>query len=266
MIPSRSTGIPPHFTYDQILYSARLVQQVRGTTLNFVAADVQEETIQLPNDIRLVDAFQRLDGEAVAGMVVHITRSPEGGQGPGRGAFAVTIVPYAEKATTSETKTNNKKPEEEEKPHEYHVFDDYLTSFVWAASSDGLKDEVLDDDLPTVLTSALADDVRRWTDTYDTNFRLQGCDQGSGLDVFPTVAETITWTIEGAILSARMAVATSVPVVYSAYLRQGNEYRFVGDAAKDAASLVGLALRLNKHLAVVQPVNPETDGILRLRN
>ncbi|KDR70473.1 hypothetical protein GALMADRAFT_885831 [Galerina marginata CBS 339.88] len=275
-----STESLPHFTYDQILYFARLLQQIHGTTLHFTSADedgVREETIPLPNDIRLIESFQRLHGEdvnpdgksvtvhlEVAGVNISITRSSGGEEALPRDTFDVTTTPCQEKAA-SDGETIIPKPEGGQITHEYHVFDDYQTSFVWAASAAGLRDEVLDEDLPSTLTRTLASDLRRWTNVYDSNFCLQGCDLGSGLDIFRTVPEIVTWTTEGAILSIRIAVASSLPVVYSAYLRAGNEYRFVGNTLRDGATLVKLVLRLNKHLTTVRPASPQ-DGILRLRD
>ncbi|KAF8878284.1 hypothetical protein CPB84DRAFT_349197 [Gymnopilus junonius] len=273
-------ALPPpegalYFTFDQVLYFARLTQQVFGATLLHLMTDsngveTQEEAVSLPNDIHLVQAFQRLQGEAVApdaspkskstvhllmaDMVISISPAAQSIQATRGDAFIVRITPCSDEEVN--TPTQNQDLSKRQNTHQYHVFDDYLTSFVWAASKDGHKEEVLDDGLARVFSSSLAGNLRNWTDIYNTNFRLQGCDQGSGLDVFPTVPEIITWTIEGAILSTRMAASTGIAVVYSAYLRHGNEYRFVGKATRDAATLVDLVLRLNKYIGIVRLLIP----------
>ncbi|KAF8878270.1 hypothetical protein CPB84DRAFT_1751936 [Gymnopilus junonius] len=276
----------PYFTFDQVVYFARLVQQVPGATLHLVAdnkdhdRENKEETVPLPNDSSLVQAFQRLHGEAivpgvspenkgtihllVAGMDVCISPANESVPATRGDSLIVVITPCSDEEEI--TLTQNQDSLNWKNANEYHIFDDYLTSFVWAADKDGHKEEVSEDSLTAVFSSSLAGNLRKWTDIYNTNFRLQGCDQGSGLDVFPTVPEIITWTIEGAILSTRMAATTGIAVAYSAYLRHGNEYRFVGNAARDAATLVDLVLRLNKHVGTVRPGDSQVEGILRLIN
>jgi len=266
MNPPSSKGTQPHFTYDQCTHFALLIQLVPEMALRFVPADdseCQQETVPLPNDVHLKQALQRLRDEAsssatlhleVAGIDIHITRSHE--YASGGDAFTVTIFADDEKIFDVQG----------QKTHEYRIFDDYQTSFVWAASSDGLKDPVSDDELPIIFTPLIADALTKWTDTYNNSFSEQECDQGSGRDVFPTVAEIVTWTIEGAALSARIAsFTTPIPVVYSAYLREGKECRFVGDPVKDGTTLVDLVLQLaNKRLSTEHPSNVQFDGILGL--
>jgi hypothetical protein len=52
------------------------------------------------------------------------------------------------------------------------------------------------------------------------------------------------WVMEGAVLAAHVAAVRGVPVDYSAYLRRGSECVFVGDAVKDAVTLLALGVRL----------------------
>lgn len=257
------------FTYDQCTHFALLMQLVPGMALRFVPADDserQEETIPLPNDVHLKQALQRLRDETsssttlhlqVAGTDIQVTRSHE--DASDGDAFTVTIFANDEKISDSQG------VREKRKTHEYRVFDDYQTSFVWAASSDGLNDPVSDDELHIIFTPLIADALKKWTNAYNNSFSRQKCDQGSGRDVFPTVAEIVIWMIEGAVLSARIAAFTSpIPVVYSAYLREGKEYRFVGDPVKDGRTLVDLVVRMDKHLSLEHPSNAEFDGILGL--
>ncbi|KAF8989105.1 hypothetical protein BDQ17DRAFT_1414502 [Cyathus striatus] len=254
-----STATRPFFTYSQIVRFGLLVQRIQGAKL--VTHD--NEVVPLPNDARLVRAIDNVSNLAVSesdsplvkitsgGIHIQIMRRPEA-----KGSSSVFSVA----ATTSKEELLHKSPSSGVK--EYHVFDDYATSFIWPVTDSG-RDHL--DDPKTEFDRSLADRLIAWAEAYDDSFRRRGLDQGADEEVFDTIEKITSWTMEGALLSVGIALTTSTPVVYSAYLRKANAVRFSGDEDTDGEIFCKLVLKLKEQLSLSHDKSPAYHiGILRL--
>ncbi|OJD10010.1 hypothetical protein AJ78_08801, partial [Emergomyces pasteurianus Ep9510] len=75
-------------------------------------------------------------------------------------------------------------------------------------------DEIhVDEDIIEARYPTLAPFYFAWQDIYENSFTAQGCDRGSGLDVFPDIAVRIGWEVEGFLIACWLVLQDDVEQV-----------------------------------------------------
>lgn len=111
----------------------------------------------------------------------------------------------------------------------YRILDGYGTSFLWR------KDPEYDPKDPSIYEDMDVDEINStfprifpyfiiWVSSYEFSFSARGLDHGSGKSVFETVAEWVSWKVEGFLLGYLLA---QEPGVEEVDFRVDSEGRYV---------------------------------------
>ncbi|KAL2368234.1 hypothetical protein RJ035_008088 [Blastomyces gilchristii] len=107
-------------------------------------------------------------------------------------------------------------PQRRECQYHYRLFPDWQTSYLWydTRSPHNPPDEIhVDEDIIEARYPTLAPFYFAWQDIYEGSFTAQGCDRGSGLDVFPDIAVHIGWEVEGLLIACWLVLQDDVEQV-----------------------------------------------------
>ncbi|KAG5292903.1 hypothetical protein I7I48_05134 [Histoplasma ohiense] len=107
-------------------------------------------------------------------------------------------------------------PQRSECRYHYRLFPDWQTSYLWydTRSPHNPPDEIhVDEDIIEARYPTLAPFYFAWQDIYENSFTAQGCDRGSGLDVFPDIAVRIGWEVEGLLIACWLVLQDDVEQV-----------------------------------------------------
>ncbi|KAI0391902.1 hypothetical protein F5Y17DRAFT_385842 [Xylariaceae sp. FL0594] len=99
----------------------------------------------------------------------------------------------------------------------YRLFPEYLAGFLWYdpfwPGNPEDEYEVPEDDILARYGQVFTDAYDEWIDKYDAAFLEQGCDTGSGNELFPDLAERKAWILEGMMLAVWLAQQVGVESV-----------------------------------------------------
>ncbi|OAX85507.1 hypothetical protein ACJ72_00095 [Emergomyces africanus] len=118
--------------------------------------------------------------------------------------------------STEVDQSHGVEPQRSECQYHYRLFPDWQTSYLWhdTRSPHNPPDEIhVDEDIIKARYPTLAPFYFAWQDIYENSFTAQGCDRGSGLDVFPDIAVRIGWEVEGLLIACWLVLQDDVEQV-----------------------------------------------------